>query len=234
MTGTTRRAPLPRPAPAPLSVVHIASLPGHHVVALPHSAGVLACAGRSAEAFPVPTSSLSPTPRTPKDSAERGRGETTPKSKGKRSSGDRTSARREGKEGGRRSASPGDKPTEADATASARPASRRAPPDAQGGDSSARPRGSPRGSLFQDAERNRLSARARDEATEFTTDGVDEASLSFEKLVDRCRRLKASDARNHGEVRRLQRELHAFVSFPFDVTEERRNDARAMFEKVPP
>jgi hypothetical protein len=188
---------------------------------------MLACAGRSAEAFPVPTSSLSPTPRTPKDSAERGRGETTPKSKRKKSSGDRASAAPgEGQNGS--------KPVEADATASARPSSRRAPPDAQGGDSSARPRRSPRGSLVQDAERNRLTARARDEATEFTTDGVDEASLSFEDLVDRCRRLKASDARNHGEVRRLQRELHAFVSFPFDVTEERRNDARAMFEKVPP
>ena len=189
---------------------------------------MLACAGRSAEAFPVPTSSLSPTPRTPKDSVERGRGETTPKSKRKKSSGDRASAA-PGDD-----ASPGAKPGEADTTASARPSSRRAPPDAQGGDSSARPRWSPRGSLVQDAERNRLTARARDEATGFTTDGVDEASLSFEDLVDRCRRLKASDARNHGEVRRLQRELHAFVSFPFDVTEERRNDARAMFEKVPP
>ena len=100
----------------------------------------------------MPTSSLGATPRTPKESAERGRGDGTPKSRRKKSS-------------------TRDRASERVSTS----------PDAQAGGSSARQRGS----LFRDAEDLRASARARDEATEFTSDGVDEAALSFEELVER-------------------------------------------------
>jgi hypothetical protein len=89
-----------------------------------------------------------------------------------------------------------------------------------------------KGSLWREAEATKEEHRKQEMTTEFTTDGINEGLLSFDELVERCRRLKASDARNHAEVRRLQRELHAFVSFPFDVTEERRNSARGIFEKV--
>ena len=89
-----------------------------------------------------------------------------------------------------------------------------------------------KGSLLQSAEKAAAEARAREEATAFTTDGVNEAELSFEELLERCRQLKASDSRNHAQVRRLQRELHAFASFPFDVNEQQRDKARAVFEQV--
>ena len=164
----------------------------------------------------VPQSSLS-TPRTPKARASADKRKTTNESE------DRT--------GARHSVSPGGEygTVHVDGLGANRSVERHSEPVQTSARSGG---GRVKGSLWQEAETIQTSARARDEETEFNTDGVDEASLSSEALLQRCRKLKASDARSHAEVRRLQRELHAFVSFPFDVTEERRNDARASFEKV--
>ena len=54
----------------------------------------------------------------------------------------------------------------------------------------------------------RLSGRSKGGEEQRFMDGTDETALTFEELVQRCRRLKASDARSHAELRRLQRELH--------------------------
>ena len=76
------------------------------------------------------------------------------------------------------------------------------------------------------------AAGRQEHGTEFYADGIDEESLSLSELLDRCRRLKESEGAKHAELRRVQCELHAFVSFPFDVTEERRDKARATMSQV--
>ncbi|MGB1603166.1 MAG: hypothetical protein ACPIOQ_61110, partial [Promethearchaeia archaeon] len=76
------------------------------------------------------------------------------------------------------------------------------------------------------------AAGRQEHGTEFYADGIDEETLSLSELLDRCRRLKESEGAKHAELRRVQCELHAFVSFPFDVTEERRDKARATMSQV--
>lgn len=149
---------------------------------------VTTLAGRNRDAgVPVPRSSLaSKHPKEFKEAGGGGSGRRDPQGQGSR--GKKEGARRDSG----RSISPGpDRASIAmDGNGTIRSVNRDSPP------------------LIQVSARHSGRSKGSEEGTEFMVDGVDESALTFEELVQRCRRLKASDARNHAEMRRLQRELH--------------------------